>query len=150
MSDMARALVAAEIRGDLTRTSYVGARVRLRFAQPFLELPAGPVTSVERVMVGPLLVAEAEYDVLRFGIQKADGWWPTGCVITVDFTTGWVLDEEPQPLKQALQLTDAWLETNPETGIVEVKIGDQTVKRALPSSNIPSAAADLVRTWRKP
>ena len=150
MSDMARALVAAEIGGDLVLTSYVGAKVRLRFAQPFLELPASPVTSVQCVRVGPVVIDATEYDVHRFGIQKADGWWPTGVVITVDFQTGWALDEEPQAFKQALQLTDSHLATSPETGIVEVRIGDQTVKRVASNGSIPVQAAGLVRAWRKP
>ena len=148
MSERARQLVAAAIRGDLD-VCHVESVVRLRFAASFLELPRSPVTSVESVSVGPVTVQASEYEVTRFGLQKADGWWPTDCPIRVSYTTGWADGEEPITIKQALEMTESWLLTEPESGVRSYSEGGVSVSRDA-VDGIPKLARDLITTWVRP
>ena len=143
-------MVAAEMNGDLSLTVYESVKVKLRTSAPFIELPVTPVTSVQRVKLGDSVLEPTEYEVHCFGIQKADGWWPAHCTITIDYMTGWATGQEPNEIKQALILTDKYLATDPESGITEVRMGDQTVKRVAPDARIPNVASSLVRKWTKP
>ena len=136
MSDAARALIAAEIGGDLTLTEHL-AKVKLRHPNAFIELADHPVTMVQEVRVGDAVVDVGEYGFNRFGVERLATWWPANVPITVSYKTGWTPGEEPLDIKQALAMTDAWLGTNPETGITEVRAGDDVVRRGVTRQDLP-------------
>jgi hypothetical protein len=144
----ARALIAAEIGGDVELTAR-DAVVRLRFPSERLVLPHSPVTSVQAVWVGDTELLEG-YTVTNFALVRAAGQtWPAGIDITVDYTTGWLEGEEPVKIQAALQMVMRYLATDPASGISQVKMGDNSVTRDT-SVLIPPLAKILVAEWVRP
>lgn len=151
MSDLARDLISAEIKGELNKAVHEDERHLLSRASAVLELRHGPVSSVQSVTVSGDLLDPDEYRLTSFGLERQGGYvWPAGCTIFVSYTSGWDAGLEPVRIKQALTLTDQWLESDPHLGITEYRGGDESVKRQLPAAQVPDAAAKLVAPWRRP
>ena len=147
MSDAARALIAAEIGGELDLTPRT-AVLKLRHAGAFLELPASPVTSVQEIKVGEGVLGPTEYGFNRFGVEKLDTWWPAGVRITVSYQTGWAEGQAPPDIAKAEVMIDAWLETEPETAVKSFSTGGLSVSREV--VDLPPMAKSLLRKWVRP
>ena len=147
MSEAARALIAAEIGGDLALTEHL-AKVRLRNPNAFIELADHPVTSVQEVRVGDAVVDLGEYGFNRFGLERLATWWPANVRITVSYKTGWTPGEEPLDIKQAEAMIDTWLETEPETAVKSFSTGGLSVSREV--VDMPAPARALLRKWVRP
>jgi hypothetical protein len=144
----ARALLAAEIRGDIDLTAR-DAVVRLRFPSERLVLPHSPVTAVQAVWVGDTELTEG-FSFTNFALVRAPGQlWPAGVDITVDYSTGWLEGEEPVKIQAALGMVTRYLATDPASGISQVKVGDNSVTRDT-SVLIPPLAKILVAEWVRP
>ena len=151
MSDLARALISAEIKGELNKAVHEDERHLLNRSSPVLELRHGPASSVQSVTVSGDLLDADEYRLTPFGLERQGGYlWPAGATIFVSYTTGWDLGGEPLRIKQALTLTEQWLESDPHLGVTEYRGGDESVKRQLPAGQVPDTAAKLVAPWRRP
>lgn len=150
-SERARALVSAELRGDITFAAHEDSYVLSRRAQ-LLELDHHPVTKVTLVKVAGQSYAASSHRVTPFGIERRGLWWPENTLIEVNYQTGWAAGEEPAEIRQALELIDEWLATDPAQGLASVEMGNVKVSRGLTLYGIvPDVLVKkLVDTYRRP
>jgi hypothetical protein len=114
----------------------------------WLDLPEGPVTAVDAVLVGTLPVVDYTVQLSRGRLWRAYGWlsatrpyWPMPSTVTVTYTHGYADGDQKLQLARAvvLDLAKTAYSTTSGATVVREQIDDYAVQYAAMVASVESA-----------